>query len=101
MEDANGEVGKIFASIDQSCIDLATQQLQNDPNGQVVWSGDHAYFIPSNAQEDTDVINLPLSIKLEDQSATEVQLPNRTLSQLSVDLLEGRAMNITKLLNRK
>lgn len=98
MEENANEMGKILKSINQSCIDLAREQLQKDPTGQVVWSNNHAYFIPSNATKDTDVVNLPMVIGSDTESARTVQLPDRTLSQLSVDIVEGKAMNITNLL---
>lgn len=85
--------------IGQSCIDLASQMLQKDPAGQVVWSENHAYFVPSSASADEHVINLPMEVRSGEQSIS-TQLPDKTLSQLGAALIEGTAMNITNLIKR-
>lgn len=85
--------------IDQSCIHLATQELKKDPDGQVIWKGSHAYFIPSTAGENDTIINLPITLKAGDKKI-EVTLPPKSVRELRGAIDEIRVHDITNFLKR-
>lgn len=58
----------------EDCIDSARDALQEDPDGQVIWHNNHAYFIKSGSTNRSSAINLPLHLTIA-RTRFKVQAP--------------------------
>lgn len=90
------------AYISRSCIDGAQKKLEDDPDGEAVFVGDHAYFIRSGAHDDDEADNVPMGVNI---AGTEFNVrwpfPSLTIRALREKIASGEATNITNLLKRK